>query len=95
MSFVFVFTPKGMTAAKYDECIQKLEAAGAGNPQGRLYHVCYGDPNNVMVTDIWDRVENFEKFGATLIPILSELGVDPGQPAVQPVHNVIEAPAFA
>ena len=42
-----------------------------------------------------DSVENFEKFGATLIPILSELGVDPGQPAVQPVHNVIEAPAFA
>jgi hypothetical protein len=95
MSFVLTFTPAGMTANKYDECIQKLEAAGAGNPKGRLYHVCYGDPNNVMVTDVWESVEDFENFGATLIPILAELGVDPGQPTPQPVRNVIEAPAFA
>jgi len=94
MSFVLVFTPKGMTTAKYDECIHKLKAAGAEHPQGRLHHFCYGDPNSLMVTDIWDSVENFEKFGATLVPILNELGVDPGQPAVQPIHNVIEAPAF-
>jgi hypothetical protein len=95
MSFVLTFTPAGMTASKYDECTQRLEAAGAGSPKGRLYHVCYGDSNNVMVTDVWDSVENFEKFGATLMPILGELGVDPGQPTPQPVHNVIEAPAFA
>lgn len=97
MSFVFTFTPAGigMSAAKYDECIQRLEAAGAGNPKGRLYHVCYGDPNNLMVTDVWDSVENFENFGGTLLPILAELGVNPGQPGAHLVHNVIEAPAYA
>ncbi|MEY2534031.1 MAG: hypothetical protein QOF29_1941, partial [bacterium] len=28
-------------------------------------------------------------FGATLMPILNELGVDPGTRMVMPVHNVI------
>ena len=34
--------------------------------------------------------ELFEEFGKTLIPILSELGVDPGEPQVAEVHNVIQ-----
>jgi hypothetical protein len=34
-------------------------------------------------------MEDFQAFGQTLMPILKELGVDPGQPDVQPVHNVI------
>ena len=89
MSFVLTFTPSGMTAAKYDECIQKLNAAGAGAPKGRSYHVCYGDSNGVHVTDAWDSMEDFQAFGETLIPILQSLGVDPGQPVPQPVHNII------
>ncbi|MFI5185945.1 MAG: hypothetical protein ACHQF0_04435 [Chitinophagales bacterium] len=97
MSFVFTFTPAGigMSVAQYDECIRRLEAAGAGNPKGRLYHVCYGDPTNLRVTDVWDNVENFEKFGQTLMPILNEIGINPGQPDVYPVHSIIEAHAYA
>ena len=33
--------------------------------------------------------ESFEAFGATLLPIMAELGADPGQPMVMPVHNII------
>ncbi|HMG66761.1 MAG TPA: hypothetical protein VK588_03710 [Chitinophagaceae bacterium] len=97
MSFVFTFTPSGigMSASKYDECTNRLAAAGFGNPNGRLYHLCYGDPNNLIVTDVWDSRENFEKFGATLMPILNELGIDPGQPVTYAVHNIIEAPVLA
>ncbi len=92
MSFVFTFDPSGggMSAAKYDEVIKKLAAAGQGNPKGRLYHVCYGDPNDLHVTDVWDSMENFQAFGQTLMPILQSLGIDPGQPRVNPVHNVIK-----
>ena len=89
MSFVLTFTPSGMTAARYDECIAKLNAAGAGSPKGRSYHVCYGDPNSVQVTDVWESVEDFQAFGETLIPILQSLGVDPGQPTPQKVQNII------
>lgn len=90
MSFVLTFAPSGMTAAKYDECIEKLNAAGAGSPKGRSYHVCYGDANSVQVTDIWDSMEDFQAFGNTLMPILQSLGVDPGQPTPIQVHNIIE-----
>ena len=89
MSFVLKFTPSGFTAAKYDEVVKKLNDAGAGAPKGRSYHVCYGDPSGVHVTDIWDSMENFQAFGETLVPIMQSIGVDPGQPDVQQVHNII------
>jgi len=33
--------------------------------------------------------ESFDKFGATLMPILQEVGLDAGQPMVEPLHNMI------
>jgi hypothetical protein len=34
-------------------------------------------------------MENFEAFGATLIPILTESGVVLGEPSVAEIHNSI------
>ena len=70
MSFVLGFKPSGFTAAKYNEVLKQLDAAGEGAPKGRSYHVCYGDPNNVQVTDVWDSMEDFQAFGKTLVPIM-------------------------
>ena len=39
---------------------------------------------------MWESQEAFEAFGATLLPILAELGVDPGEPMVAPIHNIID-----
>jgi hypothetical protein len=89
MAFVLHFKPAGFTAAKYDEVIKKLNAAGAGAPKGRSYHVCYGDPKSLRVTDVWDSMENFQAFGKTLVPIMQAMGTDPGQPEIVEVHNVI------
>jgi hypothetical protein len=75
--------------------LKSCKPPAPGDPVERIYHVCYGNPDNLVVTDVWDSVENFEKFGETLIPILNELGIDAGQPNVQPIYNVIEVPAFA
>jgi hypothetical protein len=89
MSIVITFTHAGFTTALYDQAIEKLEAAGAGAPKGRSFHVSYGDPENLSVTDVWDSVEDFQAFGATLLPILSGFGIDPGTPAIFPAHNTI------
>ena len=89
MSFVLNFKPSGFPLAKYKEVVKQLEAAGAGSPKGRSYHVCYGDTDNVQVTDVWDNMEDFQAFGETLVPIMQALGADPGQPDVQEVRNVI------
>ena len=68
---------------------QIIEKAGAGNPAGRSYHAAFGPKDKLMVFDVWTSQAAFDKFGKTLMPILQQLGIDPGQPAVMPVHKVI------
>ena len=90
MPIAVYFHPEAMSAAQYDEVIKKLEAADQGSPKGRTHHSSFGPENALMVYDVWDSQEDFDAFGQTLMPILGELGVDPGQPQVMPVHNIIQ-----
>ena len=90
MAIGVYFHPQGMTAAQYDEAIRRLEAAGAGRPAGRMHHSCFGSDGSLMVYDVWESQESFEAFGATLMPILGAIGVDPGAPDIMPVHNLIQ-----
>jgi hypothetical protein len=89
MAVVLRATTDGFTAAKYDELVSKLEAAGAGAPAGRLYHVCFGDTNNLRVSDIWDSPASFEKFGETLRPLMEDLGLPKPEIEFFEVHNII------
>jgi hypothetical protein len=89
MAITAAFTPQSMNASQYDEIIRRLEAAGAGSPPGRLHHVCFGTGSNLRVLDIWESEETLRAFGETLMPILQEIGVDPGQPEINAVHNTI------
>jgi hypothetical protein len=90
MAVSLYFTPSGFTAALYDEAIAKLEDAGAGfgKVPGRISHCAIEMDGAIAVFDIWNSMEEFEAFGATLVPILMGLGVDPGQPMAAPVHNM-------
>ena len=45
---------------------------------------------NIQVLDIWESQEKFDAFGATLMPILGDLGAKPGEPKVTTVRNVIQ-----
>jgi hypothetical protein len=90
MALGLFFTPASFTPARYDDAITRLEAAGAGAPAGRLYHVALEADGLIQVFDIWDSKESFEAFGKTLLPIMADLGVSPGEPQVMPIHNVIE-----
>jgi len=80
----------GFTLEIYDELIGRLEAAGVGAPAGRASHTAMENGDLINVFDVWDSMESFEAFGATLVPILGELGSAPADPMVLPVRNVIE-----
>ena len=43
----------------------------------------------LQVFDIWESQQDFDTFGATLMPVLQQVGLDTGQPVVEPVHSVI------
>jgi hypothetical protein len=89
MALGFYFTPDGFTKEKYDEAIKQLDAAGAGAPAGRTFHVGLEANGLIQVFDIWESQAAFDAFGATLIPIMTGLGIDPGTPSVAEIHNVI------
>jgi hypothetical protein len=90
MALGFYFSPSGFTPEKYDEAIRRLEEAGAGAPAGRSHHFALETNGEIQVFDVWESQEAFEAFGATLQPIMAELGADPGQPMVARVYNAIE-----
>ncbi len=89
MTLIIHFETKNMNTTTYAEVMRRLDAAGASAPRGRLHHAAYGSPDELHVVDIWDTAENFKAFGATLVPILSSLGVTFPEPVIAPVTNIV------
>jgi hypothetical protein len=90
MAIGMYFHPESMTTAQYDDIMKRLDAAGQARPTGRLHHSCFGPADKLMVYDVWSSQEEFDTFGETLMPILQQVGVDPGQPDVMPIHNMVD-----
>ncbi len=90
MALGMYFGESDFPADKYDEAIGKLQEAGAGAPAGRKLHIALETDGKINVFDVWDSEEAFAAFGETLLPILGGLGVDPGQPMVAQVRNIIQ-----
>ena len=90
MSIVVRFHPSNLTAELYDESHPKVEEAGFP-PEGLDYHVAFGSPDNLTVSEIWDSREQFEAFGEKLMPVLTEAGIEfSGAPEVFEVHNLVK-----
>lgn len=90
MSVLIRFAPATLTAAQYDESIRKLEETGGFPPDGLDYHVCFGTDGNLRVSEIWDSQEQLDAFGERLMPVLSEVGIEPGEPEVMEIHNIVK-----
>jgi hypothetical protein len=91
MAIGVYFSPDSFPVDKYDESTQALADAGHGAPEGRQFHFAFKSEGGIHVFDVWDSQETFEAFGANLVPILAEYGVDPGTPAIAEIHNMIVA----
>jgi hypothetical protein len=89
MAIVVKFSVSGMSVEKYEKVLSRLEAAGAGAPPGRLYHVSYGPRENVQVIDVFDSPQSLESFGKTLVPILEQMGIK-AQPDVHDAFKIIK-----
>ena len=82
----------GTTAEKYDATQPLIEAAAdKWPPDGLEYHVAFSTGTDFRVSEIWDSKEQFEAFGAVLMPVLAANGVElAGPPEVLEVHNIIK-----
>jgi hypothetical protein len=90
MSMLARFAPASATTDQYDESLRRLEAEGDWPPDGLEYHCCFVVGGNVRVSEIWDSREQFEAFGQRLMPLLADIGIDPGQPEILEVYNVVK-----
>ncbi|HEV7460387.1 MAG TPA: hypothetical protein VGN78_07620 [Solirubrobacteraceae bacterium] len=88
MSIVVRYHPANLTAELYDESHPRVQEAGFP-PEGLDYHVCFGSPDNLTVSEIWDSREQFEAWGQKLMPVLMESGIEfSGEPEVFDVHSI-------
>ncbi len=90
MSIVVRFSPQSVTPQQYDASDSRFrEMFGEDLPDGCDLHVAFlGPDGNIRVSEIWDSREQWQAFGERLMPMLGELGIDPGEPEVFEVHNV-------
>jgi hypothetical protein len=85
------FTPtSNVTTEQYDETIRRLEKSGDWLPEGLEYHVAFKSDGKFRVSEIWDSREQFDAFGERLMPVLKTVGVEPGQPEMLEIHNIIK-----
>jgi hypothetical protein len=83
-----------MTLDKFNESHRRLSVEGAtADAPGRIHHSCFGDNGSLMVFQVWDSLDSFQKFGETLMPILAELGIDHGVPDVMVLHRLEQTTA--
>ena len=59
-------------------------------PEARTSTLGVRESTDESRLDIWESQGDFDAFGPTLIPILSELGVKLNDPMIATVHNVIK-----
>jgi hypothetical protein len=89
MSVLVRFAPASLTREQYDESVRRFDEGGDFPPDGMEYHVCFGSGDNLRVSEIWDSQEQLQAFGEKLMPVLSEIGIEPGEPEVLEVYNTV------
>jgi hypothetical protein len=90
MSILVRFEPASQVSTdKYDETIRRLEDEGNFPPDGLELHVAFMVDGQLRVSEVWDSQEKFEAFGERLMPVLADVGIEPGEPTILEVHNTI------
>jgi hypothetical protein len=89
LSTLIRFAPPSLTADQYDSVVRRLNEEGISPADGLEFEICFGSGDQHRVSLLWDSPEQMAAFGERLAPILAELGIDPGEPEVFEVHNVI------
>ncbi len=80
--------PESMTAAQYDETSRCHEAAGAGRPKVASITAASAPAAPSWSSTFGSSQESFDEFGKTLIPILQEVGLNSGEPVIEPIRNM-------
>jgi hypothetical protein len=90
VSVLIRFAPESLTAEQYDNAVRRLTEEGVFPAEGLDYEICFGSGDKHKVSQVWDTQEQLDGFGQRLMPILEELGINPGEAEVVEVHSIIK-----
>ena len=79
-------TSHHMSREDYERVIALLEASGAGEPEGRLFHAAYGE-DEVHMFEVWESAEQFDAHSDRFFEVILAAGVDAGSVNVHPLHS--------
>lgn len=87
MSLVVRFPLSNVTKEQYDAVRAALVESGEWPPDGCLLHSCFGDEQNIRVSEVWESQEQLDAFGEKLGPRLQAAGIElAGPPEIFEAH---------
>jgi hypothetical protein len=89
MALGIYFAVEDMTAAKLAAVHEQLSSIGQANPPGRTFHAAFHVGDGIHVFEVWESKEAFAAFGEHLMPILAQHGIDPGEPRIGEIEQIV------
>jgi hypothetical protein len=89
MALGIYFAVEDMTAAKLAAVHEQLSSIGQANPTGRTFHAAFHVGDGIHVFEVWESKEPFAAFGEHLMPILAQHGIDPGEPRIGEIEQIV------
>ena len=91
MAVGFIFEVPGATQEQYDTVIGEVGLSDP--PPGALVHLAGPMEGGWRVIEVWESQEHAERFYREELPqALEKAGIQPVEPKVFPVHNIMRAP---
>ncbi len=89
MAVAYVMRFPGGTLDQYDQVIGKMGLTpGAEGPPGAIFHWVAKTDDGLLVVDVWETAEAFDKFSAEQIgPYSQEAGLAPPEVTKHDIHN--------
>ena len=91
-----VLVHEGMTQEQYEESVRRvagkdrMESPADWPVPGLISHTTGQGPNGFRVVDVWESQEAVDAFGAQLIPVLDEIGIQQ-KPEIYEAHTFVSA----
>jgi len=79
-----------LTLEQFDQIDRRIHEAIGGEPKGMIHHSVIGADHGLTVYEIWESEEDFRSFGQLLMPIITAMGLGPGQPVITPVYRLVQ-----
>ena len=92
MSIVVRYAPvPATTTEQYDEVVRRLQESGEMPADGFDYHVAFFSEGQLLVSEVWDSLEQFQAFGQRVMPLLADVALEhSGELEILEVHNIIK-----